>query len=81
MPLLCCGHPRAGKIPRLYIADGLGAIPYRLQEGVLCAEGTRHANLWNLIYNTTKQERLNGEIDCRFKSARGINEKASLISR
>ena len=22
--------PRAGKIPRPYIADGLGAIPYRL---------------------------------------------------
>ena len=43
--------------------------------------GTRHANLRNLIYHTTKQERLNGEIAGRFRSARGINEKVSLISR
>ena len=29
-PLLRAAKARAGKIPRPYIADGLGAIPYRL---------------------------------------------------
>ena len=29
-PLLRAAKGRAGKIPRPYIADGLGAIPYRL---------------------------------------------------
>ncbi len=41
----------------------------------------RDIHIRNLLCNTNKQERLNGELAGHFKYARGINKEESLIFR
>ena len=81
MPL-CCGLPRGGKIPRPYIADCLDQYHIAFKKVFYMLKGIRSIHIRDIhIRNINKRERLNGEVACRFKPARGISKEASLIFR
>ena len=85
-PLLRAAKARAGKIPRLFITDGLDQYHIAFKKVFYTLKGLRSIHIRdihirNLFCNTNKQERLNGEFASRFKPARGINKEESLIFR
>ena len=75
-----------GKIPRLFVTDGLTQYRiafnkvYRPVKGPRCWH-VRDIHIRNVVCNTNTQERLNGELADRFRLARGINSEDSLIFR
>ena len=85
-PLLRAAKERAGKIPRLFITDGLDQYHIAFKKVFYTLKGIisihiRDIYLRNLFCNTNKQERLNGGFASRFRPARGINKEDSLIFR
>ena len=77
---------RAGKIPRPYIAYGLDRNHMAFVKVFHTLKGfwsvhIRGIRLRNLIYDTDKQELLNGEFASRARPARGIKKEGSLIFR
>ena len=85
-PLLRAAKDRAGKIPRLFITDGLDRYHIAFKKVFYTLKGLRSIHIrdihiQNLFCNTNKQERLNGEFASRFRPARGINKEESLIFR
>ncbi len=85
-PMLRAARDAAGKVPRLFITDGLEQYRiafnkvYRPARGPGCRH-IRDIHIQNKVCNTNTQERLNGELADRFRSARGINSEDSLIFR
>ncbi len=85
-PLLRRARDVAGKIPRLFITDGLEQYHIAFKKVFRTLKGLksihiRDIHIRNLICNTNKQERLNGGLAGHFKYARGINKEESLIFR
>ena len=86
-PLLRRARDAAGSIPRVFITDGLGQYHiafkkvFRTTLKGIRSIHIRDIHIRNLICNTNKQERLNGEMAGRFRYARGINKEESLIFR
>ena len=83
-PLLQAAKNMAGKIPRLFITDGLAQYHIAFKKVFNTLKGIRSIHMrdihiQNRFCNTNKQERLNGELADRFKRARGINKEESLI--
>ena len=79
-PLLRAARGRAGKIFRPYIADGLDRYHIAF-EAFYTLKSLRSTHIRNLICNTNKQERFNGEFASRFRPAHIINKEGSLIFR
>ena len=76
----------AGKIPRLFVTDGLAQCRIAFNKAYRPAKGPRRwhvrdIHIQNKVCNTNTQERLNGELADRFRSARGINSEDSAIFR
>ena len=85
-PLLRRAKDAAGRIPRMFITDGLDQYHIAFKKVFRTLKGLRSIHIRdihirNLICNTNKQERLNGELAGRFRYARGINKEESLIFR
>ena len=85
-PLLRAARDMAGRIPRLFITDGLERYHIAFKKVFRTLKGTmpihiRDIHIRNLICNTNKQERLNCELAGHFRYARGINKEESLIFR
>ena len=85
-PLLRRAREVAGRIPRLFITDGLDQYHIAFKSVFRTLKGLRSIHIRdihirNLLCNTNKQERLNGELAGHFKYARGINKEESLIFR
>ena len=85
-PLLRRARDVAGRIPRLFITDGLDQYHIAFKKVFRTLKGLRSIHIRdihirNLLCNTNKQERLNGELAGHFKYARGINKEESLIFR
>ena len=84
-PLLRNARHMAGRVPRVFITDGLDQ--YRMAfKKVSRTKGLgsihiRGIHIQNLICNTNKQERLNCELAGHFMYARGINKEETLIFR
>ena len=71
----------AGKVPRLFITDGLDQYHIAFKRVFRTLEGPRSIHIRgihirNLLCNTNKQERFHGELAGHFKYARGINKEA-----
>ena len=86
VPLLRAARGMAGRIPRLFITDGLDQYHIAFKRVFRTLKGLRSIHIRdihirNLICNTNKQERLNGGFAGRFRYARGINKEESLIFR
>ncbi len=86
VPLLRRARDMAGRIPRLFITDGLGQYHIAFKRVFRTLKGPisihiRDIHIRNLLCNTNKQERLNGELAGHFRYARGINKEHSLIFR
>ena len=86
VPLLRRARDMAGKIPRVFITDDLDQYHIAFKRMFRTLKGIRSVHIRdihirNLICNTNKQERLNGELAGHFKYARGINKEESLIFR
>ena len=85
VPLLRAARDMAGRIPILFVTDGLDQYHIAFKKVFRTLRGLRSIHIrdihiQNLICNTNKQERLNGGFAGRFRYARGIN-KESLIFR
>ena len=85
-PLLRAARDMAGRIPRLFITDGLERYHIAFKKVFRTLKGPmsihiRGIHIRSLICNTNKQERLNCELAGRFRYARGINKEESLIFR
>ena len=85
-PLLQAARDMAGKIPRLFVTDGLAQYRIAFNKVYRPAKGPRRwhvhdIHIRNVVCNTNTQKRLNGELADRFRSARGINSEDSLIFR
>ena len=85
-PLLRKAKDTAGRIPRLFITDGLERYHIAFKKVFRTLKGLRSIHIRdihirNLICNTSKQERLNGGLAGRFRYARGITKEESLIFR
>lgn len=85
-PLLRRTKDAAGRIPRIFITDGLEQYHIAFKKVFRTLKGIRSVHIRdihirNLICNTNKQEWLNGGFAGRFRYARGINKEESLIFR
>ena len=85
-PLLKAAKRKAGKIPRMFITNGLNQFSIAFKKVFRTLKGIRSIHIrdihiWNHICNTNKQERLNGGFADRFRPARGIKKERSLIFR
>ena len=85
-PLLRAARDMAGRIPRLFITDGLDRYHIAFKKVFYTLKGIRSIHIRdihirNLICNTNKQERLNGGFADRFRYARGISKEELLIFR
>ncbi len=85
-PLLRAAKDMAGRIPRLFITDGLEQYHIAFKKVFRTLKSPisihiRDIHIRNLICNTNTQERLNGGLAGRFRYARGINKEESLIFR
>ena len=74
-PLLRAARDMAGRIPRLFITDGLERYHIAFKRVFRTLKGLRpihirNIHIRNLICNTNKQERLNGGLAGRFRYAR-----------
>ena len=76
-PLLRRAKDMAGRIPRVFITDGLEQYHIAFKKVFYTLKGIKVIHIRNHIYN--KQERLNGELGDHFRYARGINKEESLI--
>ena len=84
--LLRAAKHTAGRIPRLFITDGLDQYHIAFKKVFYTLKGIRSIHIRdihirNLMCNTNKQERLNGGFADRFRYTRGINKEESLIFR
>ena len=75
-PLLRRAKDMAGRIPRVFITDGLDQYHIAFKKVFYTLKGIRAIHIQdihirNLICNTNKQERLNGELEDHFRYARG----------
>ena len=82
-PLLRAARDMAGRIPRLFITDGLERYHiafkvFHMLKGPRSIH-TRNIHIRNLICNTNKQERLNGGLADHFRYARGINKEGAVV--
>ena len=80
-PLLRAARDMAGRVPRVFITDGLERYHIAFKKVFRTLKGPISIHIRNLICNTNKQERLNGGFAGRFRYARGINKEESLIFR
>ena len=85
-PLLRAARDMVGRIPRLFITDGLDQYHVAFKRVFRTMWGLRSIHIRdihirNLICNTNKQERLNGGFAGHFSYARGINKEESMIFR
>ena len=76
VPLLKAAKRKAGKIPRMFITDGLPqfSIAFKKVFRTLKNIHIRDIHIRNHICNTNEHVRLNGEFADRFRSARGIKK-------
>ena len=83
-PLLRAARDAAGKVPRIFVTDGLAQFHIEYKRVFYTVKGLmsihiRDIHIRNLICNTNKQERLNGELAARFAASRGIKKEDSII--